>query len=257
MISPAWSAVTIAVLSDVATAPKRPSASRSAFVSCRPAIDAAELAADVRGDVEQARVRRDRLEREALDDGEDLVVDRHREGERAAQPAGGGRLGAREVRVLRARRRSRPGGASPRRGPGARRPARTPSARSASGRPRSGSGARSAPGATRAACVLGRRGRHGRRASRSSGRRARRRRASPRRWSRALLVAAATFSIRATKSESVARGMEGSGIHPPDRRFVERLEGLSGFLMKRAKFLEQCVSVRARLEFRNGHRREP
>ena len=182
MILPAWSAVTIAVLSEVATAPKRPSASRSAFVSLQAGDDAPELAADMRGDVEQARVRHDRLEREALDDGEDLVVDRHRERERAAQPAGGGRLGAREVGVLgdigdpgRAAR-----GRDAAREPDARR--RTPSARSASGRPHSASGARSAPGAGRAPRPR-RRGRPARRASRSSGRRARRRRASPRRWS--------------------------------------------------------------------------
>ena len=106
--------------------------------------DAAELAADVGGDVEQARVRRDGLEREALDDGEDLVVDRHREGERAAQAAGSGRLGAREVRVL--GDVDDPGRAAGGRDAAreARRQARTPSARSARGRRRSGSRARSA-----------------------------------------------------------------------------------------------------------------
>ena len=56
-MSPFWSAATIASLADSATERKRLSDSRSASPSCRPAIDAAELAADVRGDLEQAVVR--------------------------------------------------------------------------------------------------------------------------------------------------------------------------------------------------------
>ena len=60
---------------------------------------AAELAADVRGDLEQAVVRRDGLQREALDDGEGLVADRDREGEGTAQADLGAGLGAREVGV--------------------------------------------------------------------------------------------------------------------------------------------------------------
>ena len=182
MISPAWSAVTIAVLSEVGDGAEAAVGLAQRLRQLEAGDDAPELAADVRGDLEQARVRRDRLEREALDDGEDLVVDRHREGERAAQAAGRGRLGAREVRVL--GDVDDPGRAA--RGGDA---AREPDARCerhllglrAEGLD-SAPDARSAPGAGRAGRPH-RRGRPGRRASRSSGRRARRRRASPRRWS--------------------------------------------------------------------------
>ena len=62
---------------------------------------AAELAADVRGDLEQARVRRDGLQREALDDGEAALGDGDREREGAAEADLRTGLGAREVRVVR------------------------------------------------------------------------------------------------------------------------------------------------------------
>src|SRR5262249_1264905 len=60
---------------------------------------AAELAADVGGDLEQAVVRRDGLQREALDDGVGPVRHRDREREGAAQADLGRHGGAREVRV--------------------------------------------------------------------------------------------------------------------------------------------------------------
>ena len=56
-MSPFWSAATIASVADSATERKRLSDSRSASASCVAGDHAAELAADVRGDLEQAVVR--------------------------------------------------------------------------------------------------------------------------------------------------------------------------------------------------------
>ena len=228
MISPAWSAVTIAVLSVVATAPKRPSASRSAFVIWRPATTRPSW----RPTCAVTSSRRA--------SGVTASSEKHSMTAKISSSIGTGNANApRSPPAAAASARGKFGSCGDVDDPGraARRrdATREPDAR----RERHLLGQR--PEGLVASRVLEvpqmrrerprprRRDRHARRASRSSGRRARRRRACASSMVSTLLVAAATFSIRATKPESVARGMEGCGIHPPDRRFVQRLEAAVKF----------------------------
>ena len=144
---------------------------------------AADLAADVRGDLEQPVVRADGLHREALDHGEGRAGDRDREGEAAAQPDRG-RVGvAREVRVARDVDDPLRAAALEHAARAGRRRAGTTCARSASRksskRDRSAR-YQSGDGSSRSASA-GRRNRRGRPASPSSGTAARRRPSARRR----------------------------------------------------------------------------
>src|SRR5215208_2995450 len=81
----------------------------------------------------------------------------------------------------------------------------------------------------------------------------------------ALLVAAATLSISATKPESVAEKvgvLEGSGIHPRHRSVQGRLERRSGFhcrpaALEVAEDAQEGVAIRAQFELGLGDGRQP